>query len=98
MIYLILKQQKESPFIFDNYHKQVREPFDYYEFGIDLIKPLIDTENSSVIGIENLDKIKTHLDNKENVILFSNHQIEADPHAISILLEKNTPNYSEDFH
>lgn len=33
--------QFEDPFTFSNYHRAIREPFDYYIFGQNYIRPLI---------------------------------------------------------
>lgn len=32
----------QDPFTFSPYHKAIREPFDYYMFGQNYIRPLID--------------------------------------------------------
>jgi glycerol-3-phosphate O-acyltransferase len=85
----IVKEQTKNPHKFSHYHKKIRKPFDYYLFGIQFLKPLIDIKNSHLLGIENLKKIKSQLETRENVILLANHQIESDPQAISILLEKD---------
>lgn len=52
-------------------------------------------EFSTVKGLEQLARIEKQLAKKENVVLFANHQIEADPQAISILLEKTYPKIGE---
>ena len=88
----LIKEQCLSPFSFQPYHQQVREPFDYYAFGVELLRPLVDMQHSSVSGQDRLKKITSYLEKGENVIFFANHQIEADPQAISILLEKLNPN------
>ncbi len=92
----LLKKQFESPFSFQPYHRALRAPFDYFSFGINFVKPLIDMSHSSVRGIENLDEIIEHLRQGHNVILLSNHQTEADPQAISVLLERTHLSYIED--
>ncbi|MBI3236393.1 MAG: insulinase family protein, partial [Chlamydiales bacterium] len=84
-----------EPFVFSPYHERVRKPFDYYQFGVDILKPLIDLEQSGVEGIEDLQEIQTSLSKGNNVIFLANHQTEADPQAISILLEKIAPSYAE---
>jgi glycerol-3-phosphate O-acyltransferase len=80
-------EQEINPFSFEPYHKQVLAPFNYYQFGLDFFYPLVDMENSSLTGHENLEEITQKLALKENVIFLANHQIEADPQAISLLLE-----------
>ncbi len=92
----IVKDGFQKPFNFEPYHKKIRSPFDYYKFGLDFLRPLVDLPHSSLSGIENLDKMVSLLEKRENVILFANHQIEADPQAISILLEKTHPNFGEE--
>jgi glycerol-3-phosphate O-acyltransferase len=92
---LFIKQEIQSPFTFEPYHKKVRHPLDYYQFGIDFIKPLVDLPHSKIEGIEHLDKINRLLQKKENVILLANHQTESDPQAISVLLEKTHPAIAE---
>jgi glycerol-3-phosphate O-acyltransferase len=88
---LFIKQEIQSPFTFEPYHKKVRHPFDYYRFGTDFIKPLVDLPHSKIQGVEHLNAIARLLQKKENVILLANHQTESDPQAISILLEKTHP-------
>eukprot|EP00465_Bigelowiella_longifila_P005857 CAMPEP_0185268068 /NCGR_PEP_ID=MMETSP1359-20130426/36110_1 /TAXON_ID=552665 /ORGANISM="Bigelowiella longifila, Strain CCMP242" /LENGTH=342 /DNA_ID=CAMNT_0027858697 /DNA_START=83 /DNA_END=1111 /DNA_ORIENTATION=- len=73
---------------FDILHRAVREPFDYYRFGVEFFRPLLEMDNSKLLGRENLDKIVSYIDRGENVILLSNHQTEVDPQAIEILLEE----------
>lgn len=82
-----ISEQSAHPFTFEPYHKQILTPFNYYQFGLDFIRPLIDVKNSSVIGHPQLEEINRKLAAGENVIFLANHQIEADPQAISLLLE-----------
>ena len=91
-----LEELARSPYTFQPYNERIRAPFDYYQFGIDFIKPLIDMRHSSVRGEINLSSIIWHLSQKHNVILLANHQTEADPQAINILLEKNHPKLAEE--
>ncbi|MCB1085104.1 MAG: 1-acyl-sn-glycerol-3-phosphate acyltransferase [Chlamydiia bacterium] len=91
-----VKEQFLHPFQFEPYHQKVRSPKDYYQFGLDFLRPLVDLQNSSVTGMENLEKMEKLLAKKENVVLFANHQIEADPQAISILLETTHPKLGEE--
>ncbi len=89
-----IKWQLESPYVFEPYHEMLREPFDYYQFGVDFIQPLIDETHSSIEGEENLKMILEQLDKKENAIFLANHQIEADPQAISALLDEKYPDFA----
>ncbi|KAL3737754.1 hypothetical protein ACJRO7_019302 [Eucalyptus globulus] len=77
----------EDPFIFPPYHKAAREPFDYYMFGQNYIRPLVDFRNSYVGNIPVFDEIREKLQEGHNVVLISNHQTEADPAVIALLLE-----------
>lgn len=95
-LYLVfIKQEIGSPFTFAPYHKKVRHPLDYYRFGLDFIRPLVDIQSSTIRGLETLNKIFHLLQKKENVILLANHQTEGDPQAISVLLEKTHPHIAE---
>ncbi|GAB4225763.1 MAG: 1-acyl-sn-glycerol-3-phosphate acyltransferase [Chlamydiales bacterium] len=77
-----------SPFNFQSYHKREKNPFDYYQLGIDFFTPLILFENSYIIGSEHVKKMRQQLNSGENVILFANHQTEPDPQVINILLQR----------
>ncbi len=90
-----VKEQCEELYQFSHYHKKVRTPFDYYKFGIDFLRPLVNRESSGVLGKQYLDEITEHLKQNHNVIFLANHQTEADPQALSLLLEENYPSLSE---
>jgi glycerol-3-phosphate O-acyltransferase len=87
---LVVKHIK-TPYAFEIFHQAVRQPFDYYQFGLDLIRPLVDFSRSQVLGKEQLKKIDEQIQSNENVILLANHQTEPDPQIISLLLEKEYP-------
>jgi glycerol-3-phosphate O-acyltransferase len=87
-------EQLEHPFSFEPYHERITHPYDYYTFGVEFLRPLIDIAESSVLGEENLSRISAQLNAGENVILFANHQTEADPQAISVLLDQEYPEIS----
>ena len=91
----LVKTQLDSPFAFAPYHEHLRHPFDYYQFGNDFARPLIDFAKSSVYGLDFADKAVEQIKNRENVIFLANHQTEADPQAISLLLEKSHPILAE---
>lgn len=95
MFVALLEEQCKHPYTFEPYHKKVRYPVDYYQFSLDFIRPLIDLPRSKIFGIECLSQIESALSRGENVILLANHQTEADPHAIAILLEKTHPHIGE---
>jgi len=85
----------QNPFTFPPYHKAIREPFDYYMFGQNYIRPLVDFRNSYVGNISLFHDIEEKLHQGHNVVLMSNHQTEADPAIIALLLEKSNPWISE---
>ncbi len=90
----LVQAQFPTPYSFQPYHEQIRAPFDYYTFGIEFLRPLVDMSISSVSGLSHLDEITRVLAKGDNVIFLANHQIEADPQAISILLEKTHPRFA----
>jgi glycerol-3-phosphate O-acyltransferase len=91
-----IQMQMTTPFIFQPYHEKIRYPFDYYKFGNDFFRLLIDKKDSSVHGHAQIEEIVAHLKNGHNVILLANHQIEADPQAISLLLDDKYPGLAEE--
>jgi glycerol-3-phosphate O-acyltransferase len=88
--------QVANPYKFELYHRKITSPFDYYQFGLDFIRPLIDRKRSLVKNPEILDIIEEQIKKGENVVFFANHQIEPDPQVISVLLEKSHPKLAED--
>lgn len=91
----LIEQQISHPYAFEPYHERIRQPFDYYQFGLDFLRPLVVFEKSSVLRLSLVEKMESQLANGENVILFANHQTEPDPQAISLLLEKEHPFFAE---
>lgn len=85
----------QSPYTFPLYHKKIRAPFDYYRMSVDFFRPLVDFTHSKILGADNLKQVENYQNKKENVVFFSNHQAELDPHAISMLLEKDFPQIAE---
>jgi glycerol-3-phosphate O-acyltransferase len=92
----LINQQCQVPFDFQPYHAMIRKPFDYYQFGLDLVKPLVDLSRSTVHGLDHLEEVAASLEKGENAIFLANHQTEADPQAISILLENSYPKLGEE--
>lgn len=86
-----LEEQLDTPFTFEPYHQQITEPFDYYRYGVEFLRPLVDKAASSLRGHEHLDRAAAQLAAGENVVFFANHQTEGDPQAISLLLEDGYP-------
>ena len=63
---------------------------DYYRFGCNFFRPVMDlrsVDTNVMNSVPNLEQIQTQLQNGENVILFANHQSEADPQVVSACLE-----------
>ncbi|MCI5052358.1 MAG: 1-acyl-sn-glycerol-3-phosphate acyltransferase [Simkaniaceae bacterium] len=83
------EEQIKSPHQFAPFHQAITAPIDYRHFGYEMLRPLIDWPRSTLEGEENLDQIVSATEAGENVILLANHQIEADPQAIGLLLEKS---------
>jgi glycerol-3-phosphate O-acyltransferase len=92
----LVLEQLARPYEFEPYHEQILTPFNYYQFGLDLIRPLIQFEQSKLLGTEHLDQLQLYLNQGDNVILFSNHQTEPDPQAISLMLEKRFPKLAQE--
>ncbi|KAH6831433.1 phospholipid/glycerol acyltransferase family protein [Perilla frutescens var. hirtella] len=85
----------QDPFQFLPYHSAIREPFDYYMFGQEYIRTLIDFSTSFLGNISIFNEIEQKLEQGENVIFISNHQTEADPAVIALLLESTNPFIAE---
>ncbi len=92
----LIIEQIRNPCKFESYHVAVRSPVDYYTIGNEIFRPLVNMNDSTLKGKENLLKIEEFLAKRENVIFFANHQIEADPQALSLLLEDNFPKIAEE--
>ena len=90
-----LEEQLDSPFTFEPYHQQITAPFDYYRYGVEFLRPLVDARTSTVRGQEHLATIATQLAAGDNVIFLANHQTEGDPQAISLLLEADYPDIGQ---
>ena len=84
-------KELQDPYTFGPYHRAIRAPVDYYTLGLDFVRPLIDYTHSMVLGKQSLAAINIAIQNKENVVLLSNHQTEIDPQIISLLIENEYP-------
>lgn len=87
----LVDRELTHPFTFEPFHQKVRSPIDYYQFSIDFVGPLVDLPHSTVLGLDILNQMDAQLKRGENVILLANHQTEADPQVISILLNQTHP-------
>lgn len=92
----LVEEQSKNPFSFEPYHTCIRKPYDYYRFGIEFFCPLVDKASSRVEGKQYIQEVVAHLKKGHNVILFANHQIEADPLVISLLLDEEFPHFAEE--
>lgn len=92
----LVLESLETPFSFESYHQRIVAPFDYYHFGLDLIRPLIDFEHSSLINAEKVEEMEKYTQNHENVILFGNHQTEPDPQVIDLMLKEKFPKFARE--
>lgn len=95
LLKLVVEQLRET-YSFGPYHQKIVHPYNYFRFGIEFIRPLVDTQRSRIEGIGNLDKIARQIEHGENVILFANHQTEVDPQLMSLVLEKSHPKLGEE--
>lgn len=77
-----------QPYDFKPLHEAIREPFDYYKWGNDFFVPLVKANGSKFFGLENAKKILELVAKGDNVVILSNHQTEADPQVLSLLMEK----------
>lgn len=91
---ILSEQSKKTP-IFEPYHAALRKPFDFYKFGNDFFRPLVDRSKSKIVGHAHLKEIQAYLKQGHNVIFLANHQIEADPQALSVLLDDHYPGLAE---
>lgn len=92
----LIEEEIQDPTVFQTYHQRIDKPFDYYRFGIDLFKPIVVFEESTVKGLNIVDEIVATVNKKENAILLANHQTEPDPQAISMLLDKTHPEFAKE--
>eukprot|EP00529_Nitzschia_sp_RCC80_P024092 CAMPEP_0113452346 /NCGR_PEP_ID=MMETSP0014_2-20120614/6799_1 /TAXON_ID=2857 /ORGANISM="Nitzschia sp." /LENGTH=440 /DNA_ID=CAMNT_0000343715 /DNA_START=191 /DNA_END=1513 /DNA_ORIENTATION=+ /assembly_acc=CAM_ASM_000159 len=61
---------------------------DYYKWGCDFFRQFMDKDKSAIEGLDNLKKAMDQAAAGENVVFFANHQSEADPQVMSMMLEK----------
>jgi len=85
----------QTPYKFAPFHKSMREPFDYYALGCEFATGVINRETSEIVGIEQIEKIKQQVAAGDNVVLFANHQSEADPQIFSVLPDPEYPGFAE---
>lgn len=91
----LVVEELEHPFSFEAYHQRITEPFNYYRFGLELLRPLIAFNHSTVGNLQIVGQMWQQMQQNENVILFANHQTEPDPQVINLMLEKDFPQFAE---
>lgn len=77
----------KQPYTFESAHKLLTEPYNYFEFGQEYTRLLVDYDRSYLRNIEKWDDIAQAIQRGENVILLGNHQSESDAAFIPLLLE-----------
>lgn len=96
-IKLARKQLGDDKFKFEVFHRAMKgglrnceedDSFNYFEWGRDFFRQIIDVQNSVVLGRENVKRAFEQVNAGENVVFFANHQSEPDPQVISVLLEQ----------
>mmetsp|Transcript_6053 Transcript_6053/g.12702 ORF Transcript_6053/g.12702 Transcript_6053/m.12702 type:complete len:424 (-) Transcript_6053:726-1997(-) len=73
----------------DEASREAGVTLDFYKWGCDFFKHIVDLEESVLMGEDNLEKALEQAAKGENVVFFANHQSEADPQVMSLLLEKH---------
>ncbi len=92
----LVGEQVRTPFVFEPFHRQVTAPFDYYTFGVEFLRPMMDKSRSTLSGVEHLRRLAAQLAAGDNVIFLANHQTEGDPQAISVMLEDEFPSIGKE--
>jgi len=67
-----------------------------YEVGNQFFRPCINMEKSVLTGQDNIEKIISQVKQGHNVVMFANHQSEADPQVVSCMMDELTE-YGEEF-
>lgn len=93
---MLVKEQVHHPYNFAPYHQKIVNPYNYYQFGIEFIRPLVDKKKTHIHGLHNIEKIAKQLQQSENAVLFANHQTEVDPQLMSLMLEDMYPTLAEE--
>jgi len=77
--------QLQQPYQFGPRHYAIKSPQDLQCFGVEFFRPLVDLGHSSLSGP--WDEVRALLAEGHNVILLANHQTEADPQLLHLILE-----------
>ena len=87
--------QMEEKYEFPSYHRSIRAPFNYYDLGMMYVGNLLNFSRSLVRNPDRWDEIDQRLKDGENVVLFANHQSEADAAFIPLMTEFSHPGLGE---
>lgn len=87
----LVKKQLASPYPFEPFHRKITHPYNYFRFGIEFIRPLVDKKRSRVLNLSNVKTMNALIQAGENVIFFANHQTEVDPQLLNLALEETYP-------
>lgn len=82
----LVAEQIKKPFVFGIHHHALTTPLDYFQLGQDFFRPLIDLSNSTFMGKKHFEQLQRYIQQGENVVLLANHQIEADPQMIAMMI------------
>ena len=91
-----IEEQVAHPHPFAPYHRSLREPVDYYRFGLECIGGVLDRQASTFAGETEAQQMTEQIAAGENVILLGNHQTEPDPQLIDLLLGDKFPQLGHD--
>ncbi|KAL1530787.1 hypothetical protein AB1Y20_001683 [Prymnesium parvum] len=89
---LLLSRQ---PFSFESRHETMEQPYNYFEFGQEYMKPLINFDHSYLRNPENWAAAKSALERGENVVLLANHQSEADAAFMPHFFARSSPDWAQ---
>jgi len=79
--------QFSNPYTFPSAHARILEPYDYYAFGQNYVRNLVDFDKSAIGNLDRFERVEAQLAAGDNVVLLANHQTEADPAVWALLLE-----------
>lgn len=83
--------QFKNPYKFPSFHKGIREPYDYFEFGQKYVSSLINLKQSIMGHMDRWDEIIGFIKKGHNVVLLANHQTETDAAILLYLLKFKYP-------
>jgi len=81
------------PYKFESRHEKLEAPYDYFQFGQEYVRPLVDWENSYIRNMELWDEAIAQVGRGENVVLLANHQTEADAAFLPLFFEQYNPEF-----